>query len=69
MRILNEILKILRLKFRRNAGSTASKAKLDKLTSSVTDIEVKIKVKEAERENIVVKSNNTEPSLFNCRND
>ena len=45
-------LENLRLKFRRNAGSTASKVKLDKLTSSVTDIEVKIKVKEAERENI-----------------
>lgn len=45
-------LENLRLKFRRSAGSTASKAKLDKLTSSVTDIEVKIKAKEAERENV-----------------
>ncbi|WP_301846045.1 AAA family ATPase [uncultured Parabacteroides sp.] len=45
-------LENLRLKFRRNAGSTASKAKLDKLTSSVADIEVKIKAKEAERENV-----------------
>ena len=45
-------LENLRLKFRRNAGSTASKAKLDKLTSSVTDMEARIKVKEAERENI-----------------
>lgn len=45
-------LENLRLKFRRSAGSTASKAKLDKLTNSVTDIEVKIKAKEAERENV-----------------
>lgn len=45
-------LENLRLKFRRNAGSTVSKAKLDKLTSSVADIEVKIKGKEAERENV-----------------
>lgn len=45
-------LENLRLKFRRNAGSTASKAKLDKLTSSVADIEVEIKAKEAERENV-----------------
>lgn len=42
----------LRLKFRRSAGSTASKTKLDKLTSSVTDIEAKIKAKEEERENV-----------------
>lgn len=45
-------LENLRLKFRRSAGSTASKAKLDKLTSSVADMEAKIKVKEDERENV-----------------
>lgn len=45
-------LENLRLKFRRNAGSTASKAKLAKLTSKQADIEVKIKAKEAERENV-----------------
>ena len=45
-------LENLRLKFRRSAGSTASKAKLDKLTSSVADMEAKIKSKEDERENV-----------------
>ena len=45
-------LENLRLKFRRNAGSTASKAKLDKLTNSVLDVESRIKIKEEERENI-----------------
>ena len=45
-------LENLRLKFRRSAGSTASKAKLDKLTSSVADMEAKIKAKEDERENV-----------------
>lgn len=45
-------LENLRLKFRRSAGSTASKAKLDKLTNSVADIEAKIKAKEEERENV-----------------
>ena len=45
-------LENLRLKFRKNAGSTVSKAKLDKLANSVVDIEAKIKTKEEEREHI-----------------
>ena len=45
-------LENLRLKFRKNAGSTASKAKLDKLQNSVADMEAQIKAKEEERENI-----------------
>lgn len=43
-------LESLRLKFRKSAGSTASKTKLDKLTSNVADIEAAIKIKEGERE-------------------
>ena len=45
-------LENLRLKFRKNAGSTISKSKLDKLTSTVDGIEDQIRTKEAERENI-----------------
>lgn len=45
-------LENLRLKFRKNAGSTISKAKLDKLTYNVTDIENRIKSNETERERI-----------------
>ena len=45
-------LENLRLKFRKSAGSTASKAKLDKLQNSVADMEAQIKAKEEERENI-----------------
>jgi DNA sulfur modification protein DndD len=44
-------LENLRLKFRKSAGSTASKAKLDKLQNSVADMEAQIKAKEEEREN------------------
>ena len=43
-------LENLRLKFRKSAGSTASKAKLDKLQNGVTDKETQIKAKEEERE-------------------
>ena len=45
-------LENLRLKFRKNAGSTASKSKLDKLTTSVADIESRISVKEGERNDV-----------------
>lgn len=45
-------LENLRLKFRKNAGSTISKVKLDKLTYNVTDIENRIKSNETERERI-----------------
>ena len=41
-------LENLRLKFRKSAGSTASKAKLDKLQNSVADMEAQIKAKEKE---------------------
>lgn len=40
------------MKFRKSAGSTASKAKLNKLQNSVADIETQINAKEKERENI-----------------
>ena len=40
-------LENLRLKFRKNAGSTISKSKLDKLTSTVDGIEDQIRTKEA----------------------
>lgn len=43
-------LENLRLKFRKSAGSTASKAKLDKLQNGVVDKEAQIKAKEEERE-------------------
>ena len=43
-------LENLRLKFRKSAGSTASKAKLDKLQNSEADMVAQIKSKEAERE-------------------
>ena len=43
-------LENLRLKFRKNAGSTISKTKLDKLTYSVEEIEEQIRIKETERE-------------------
>lgn len=43
-------LENLRLKFRKSAGSTASKAKLDKLQKNEAQIESQIKSKEAERE-------------------
>ncbi len=42
-------LENLRLKFRKSAGSTASKFKLDKLTTGVADIESQISAKEEER--------------------
>ena len=45
-------LENLRLKFRKNAGSTISKTKLDKLTYSVEEIEEQIRIKETERETI-----------------
>ncbi len=45
-------LENLRLKFRKNAGSTVSKAKLDKLQNNVSNLESQIKVKEEERVNI-----------------
>ena len=45
-------LENLRLKFRKNAGSTVSKSKLDKLANSVSDIESKIKYAEEERNQI-----------------
>lgn len=45
-------LENLRFKFRKNAGSTVSKAKLDKLAQNVVDIEEHIQLKERERENI-----------------
>ena len=45
-------LENLRLKFRKNAGSTASKSKLDKLQVGVANLETQIKTKEAERENV-----------------
>ena len=45
-------LENLRLKFRKNAGSTVSKSKLDKLANSVSDIESKIKHSEEERSQI-----------------
>ena len=43
-------LENLRLKFRKSAGSTTSKTKLDKLTNGISDIENVIKNKEEERE-------------------
>lgn len=43
-------LENLRLKFRKNAGSTVSKTKLDKLTNGVVDVETQILSKEKERE-------------------
>lgn len=43
-------LEKLRLKFRKSAGSTASKAKLDKLQNSEADMVAQIKSQEAERE-------------------
>ena len=45
-------LENLRLKFRKSAGSTASKAKLDKLQAGVTSLETQIKAKEEERESV-----------------
>lgn len=45
-------LENLRLKFRKNAGSTASKAKLDKLQAGVANLEVQIRAKEEERESV-----------------
>lgn len=42
-------LENLRLKFRKSAGSTISKAKLDKLQTNVTNLEEQIKAKEEER--------------------
>ena len=45
-------LENLRLKFRKNAGSTVSKAKLDKLTYGVAEIEEQIRSKETERESV-----------------
>lgn len=45
-------LENLRLKFRKNSGSTVSKSKLDKLANSVSDIESKIKHSEEERSQI-----------------
>lgn len=62
-------LENLRLKFRRSAGSTTSKAKLDKLASSVTDIEARIKAKEDERENIdrQIQQNRTESAQLQER--
>lgn len=45
-------LENLRLKFRKNAGSTASKAKLDKLQAGVANLEAQIRAKEEERESI-----------------
>lgn len=45
-------LENLRLKFRKSAGSTASKYKLDKLQTGVTNLETQIKSKEEERDNL-----------------
>ena len=45
-------LENLRLKFRKSAGSTISKAKLDKLQNSVVCMEAQIKERERERENV-----------------
>ena len=45
-------LENLRLKFRKSAGSTASKAKLDKLQTGVANLEAQIKTKEEERESV-----------------
>lgn len=45
-------LENLRLKFRKNAGSTASKAKLDKLQAGVANLEAQIRAKEEERESV-----------------
>ncbi len=45
-------LENLRLKFKKNAGSTASKSNLDKLANSVMTIESQIKAKEEERNNV-----------------
>ena len=45
-------LENLRLKFRKSAGSTASKVKLDKLQTGVTNLEMQIKAKEEERESV-----------------
>jgi len=45
-------LENLRLKFRKSAGSTASKSNLDKLANSLRTIESQIKAKEEERNNI-----------------
>ena len=45
-------LENLRLKFRKSAGSTASKAKLDKLQTGVANLETQIRAKEEERESV-----------------
>ena len=45
-------LENLRLKFRKSAGSTASKAKLDKLQTGVANLETQIRGKEEERESV-----------------
>lgn len=45
-------LENLRLKFRKSAGSTASKAKLDKLQTGVANLETQIREKEEERESV-----------------
>ena len=45
-------LENLRLKFRKSAGSTVSKAELDKLQNSVVCMEAQIKERERERENV-----------------
>ena len=45
-------LENLRLKFRKSAGSTASKAKLDRLQAEVDNLEVQIRTKEEERERV-----------------
>lgn len=45
-------LENLRLKFRKSAGSTASKVKLDKLQTGVANLEMQIKAKEEERESV-----------------
>ena len=55
-------LENLRLKFRKSAGSTASKSKLDKLTSSLADIESQISAKEEER-NVV------DGQILKCRTE
>ena len=45
-------LENLRLKFRKSAGSTASKAKLDRLQAGVDNLEAQIRTKEEERERV-----------------
>lgn len=45
-------LENLRLKFRKSAGSTASKAKLDRLQAGVDNLEAQIRAKEEERERV-----------------